>query len=167
MGLFGAIGTALGGSKGRNSLSDFMKQITLTFEDLQRTKQSGSVKTIGDLLIKRLTDLKPTERPIHCSDKKRLQFYVKDDDKWEKDEENKKLDSSIRQINNKQHSKLQEWQKNHPNWQTNENETEEYLKMVQKIAWQREEHKKNNDKIKRAISNVTEIKDGVNQIVSN
>ena len=28
MGLFGAIGAALGGSKGRNSLSDFMKQIT-------------------------------------------------------------------------------------------------------------------------------------------
>tara|TARA_R110000782_G_scaffold261874_1_gene353725 strand:- start:43 stop:687 length:645 start_codon:yes stop_codon:yes gene_type:complete len=28
MGLFGAIGSAIGGSKGRNSLSDFMKQIT-------------------------------------------------------------------------------------------------------------------------------------------
>ena len=40
-------------------------------------------------------DLNPTLRPIHCSDTKRLQFYVKDENKWEKDQQHEKLDKSI------------------------------------------------------------------------
>ena len=141
------------------NLEDFVKQITLTFEDLQRAKQDGSVQSIGDLFVKHLTDLKPTERPIHCSDTKRLKFYVKDDDKWEKNDD--KIDDSIRKINNKQHRKLCEWQDAHPNWRTNMDEAEEYMKMVGKIAWTKDDCQKNNDKIKRVISSVTEIKKDV------
>ena len=138
------------------NLQDFVRQITLSFEDLQRVKEEGSVQSIGDLFVKHLTDLKPTQRPIHCSDKKRLKFYVKDDDKWEKD--NKKIDDSIRKMNNKQHSKLCEWQATHPNWKTNEKESQEYMDMVSKIAWMSDDCQKNNDKIKRAIGSATEIK---------
>ena len=47
-----------------------------------------------------MEDLKPTERPIHCSDKKRLQFYVKDDDIWKKDEDHEKLTKSIKAVSN-------------------------------------------------------------------
>jgi len=138
------------------NLEDFVKQITLSFEDLQQAKHNGSVQSIGDLFVKHLTDLKPTERPIHCSDKKRLKFYVKDDNKWEKDDD--KIDDSIRKINNKQHNKLNEWQEAHPDWQTNVKESEEYMKMVENIAWMSNDCQKNKDKIKRVISSVTEIK---------
>ena len=138
------------------NLEDFVKQITLSFEDLQQAKQNGSVQSIGDLFVKHLTDLKPTERPIHCSDKKRLKFYVKDDNKWEKDDD--KIDDSIRKINNKQHNKLNEWQEAHPDWQKNAAESEEYMKMVENIAWMSNDCQKNKEKIKRVISSVTEIK---------
>ena len=68
------------------NLTDFVQNIKVTLEDLQYTKDNGFVDGVTNIITKQLQDLKPTERPIHCSDKKRLQFYVKDDDKWEKDE---------------------------------------------------------------------------------
>ena len=71
------------------NLTDFVQNIKVTLEDLQYTKDNGFVNGVTNIITKQLQDLKPTERPIHCSDKKRLQFYVKDDDKWEKDVDNK------------------------------------------------------------------------------
>ena len=52
-----------------------------------------------------------TERPIHCSDKKRLQFYIKDSDKWEKDKTHEKLDKTIDDITRKQFFHIKEWEK--------------------------------------------------------
>ena len=52
-------------------------------------------------LPKHLTDMAATERPIHCSDKKRLQFYIKDSDKWEKDKTHEKLDKTIDEYHQK------------------------------------------------------------------
>ena len=51
--------------------------------------------SVTNIFAKQLRDLKPTERPIHCSDKKRLKFYVKDNDQWKKDENNEKIDKTI------------------------------------------------------------------------
>ena len=43
-----------------------------------------------------------TERPIHCTDIKRETVYIKDQDKWEKDENDKqKIKKTIRNIENK------------------------------------------------------------------
>ena len=39
--------------------------------NLKYTKDNGFVDGVGKMLTKRLQDLKPTERPIHCSDTKR------------------------------------------------------------------------------------------------
>ena len=56
------------------------------------------LKIIDFSLIKQLNDLKPTERPIHCSDTKRLKFYVKEDDKWQPDVNNQKIDETLTNI---------------------------------------------------------------------
>ena len=58
-----------------------------------------------NLFNKQLQDLNPSERPIHCSDKKRLQFYVKDDNMWKKDEDGKKMDETITTIKLKPEAK--------------------------------------------------------------
>ena len=147
--------------KNAMNLKDFIETLQITLPDLSYAREYGGVEAISDIFIKRLTDMKPTERPIHCSDKKRLQFYVKDEDKWEKDNEHKKIDNSIREINNKQLNKLHEWTKTHPDWNKNEKESEEYMKMVSKIAWSSDDRKKNKDKVKRNISQVIEIKDAM------
>ena len=69
-----------------------MEKIKLSLEDLQFTKENGYAKGISNIFIKNLNDMDVTERPIHCSDQKRLQFYIKKEDKWEKDKKNEEID---------------------------------------------------------------------------
>ena len=147
--------------KNAMNLTDFIDNIQVTFNDLADAVECGGVESISDILIKRLTNMKPTDRPIHCSDKKRLQFYIKDENKWGKDSENIKIDDSIHEINNKQMKKLHEWVLRHPNWDKNITERDEYIRMVNKIAWPAEESKKNKEKIKRNLSQAIEIKDAM------
>ena len=73
------------------NLEDFVKQITVSLQDLDYSKENGYAKGVTNILVKQLNDLSPTERPIHCSDKKRMKFYVKDDNKWAKDDNNVKF----------------------------------------------------------------------------
>ena len=95
--------------KNAMNLEDFVKKIKLTLEDLQFTKENGYTKGISNIFIKNLNDMDITERPIHCSDQKRLQFYVKNDNEWSKDKNNKKLDKSIEKVSVKQLKSIQDW----------------------------------------------------------
>ena len=104
------------------NLTDFVDQLKISLDDLMYTKNHGYVKGISNIFVKQLQDMKPTERPIHCSDRKRLQFYVKDEDKWEKDN-NEKIDKTINKVSQKQIKMIKDWEKEHPNWNNNDNET--------------------------------------------
>ena len=145
------------------NIKDFINNIQLSFEDLDYAKNNGSVKSITDILVRNLTNMEPTERPIHCSDKKRLQFYVKDKNKWEKDEEHEKIEDSIASINKKQLDKLHEWSKQNPDWIDDEIKSEMYIKMVQEIAWITDRKQPTKNKVKRNLSNIVEIKEAMGQ----
>ena len=92
-------------------------------------------------------------RPIHCSDKKRLQFYVKDENKWEKDETNEKIDRSIHDITQKQIMQLKAWEQQHPQWHASEEETATYIELVKQVMGGicNEDKQQNRDTIKREI----------------
>ena len=59
------------------NLTDFINSLEVSLEDLQYTKEHGYIKGISNIFVKHLQDMPATERPFHCSDKKRMQFYVK------------------------------------------------------------------------------------------
>ena len=98
------------------NLTDFVENVKVSLEDLLYTKNHGFVKGISNIFVKQLQDMEPTQRPIHCSDKKRLQFYVKDADKWEKDKSHEKIDKTIDEITFKQIKQVKLWEKQHPNY---------------------------------------------------
>ena len=56
------------------NLTDFVEKVQVSLADLKYTTENGYVKGISNILVKNLTDLDPKDRPIHCSDKKRMQF---------------------------------------------------------------------------------------------
>ena len=116
--------------KNAMNLTDFIDQLQVSLEDLSYSKDNGFVKGVTNIFAKQLQDLKPTERPIHCSDKKRLQFYVKDDDKWFKDAGNEKIDKTIHNIKMKQTCKLSEWEQLHPNYQNDPKLLQEWQQML-------------------------------------
>ena len=84
------------------SLDDFVEELNLTNEDLQYTQKNGYIKGVSNVFIKNLSELKPEDRPIHCSDKRGNNIYIKDIDKWKKDDEGEILDDKISIVSKKQ-----------------------------------------------------------------
>jgi len=150
--------------KNAMNLEDFVKNITVSLKDLDYSKQNGYAKGIANIFLKQLADLEPTERPIHCSDKKRLQFYVKDDDKWEKDKDNIKLTSSIKSVGMEQVKKMSEWEKDHPNYINNPKELKVWQTMLESVSGgvNQDEISKNEHKIKKELGKVVDIKAELN-----
>ena len=83
------------------NFSDFINNITVSLEDTLQTAELGYIEGISTILLENLRKLETTMRPIHCSDKKRLQFYIKDEDTWNK-ENGEKVEKAINSISNKQ-----------------------------------------------------------------
>ena len=111
--------------------------------------------------MKNLTDIEPSQRPLHCSDAKRLSFYVKDDDAWGRDKNNKKIDKSIDDITAKQQKTLKEWIKNNPNYENSKEKLEEYFNIVASLVGGGDKEKENLNKTRiiKNVSNETSIKE--------
>ena len=78
---------------------------------------------LADIVIKKLKNIDITKRPIHCTDQKRSIIYVKDDNLWQKDNEQKKLMSAINLIQNKKDDanikNIELLKKTNPEWKNN------------------------------------------------
>jgi hypothetical protein len=84
------------------NIRDFIRSLVVTFEDLERIEQHGYISGIKSSLVKALDNLEQTKRPIHCTDMKRKQFYVKDEDQWKRDKSQALIQNALREYNNKQ-----------------------------------------------------------------
>ena len=93
------------------SLTDFVKQLQVTIEDLKYTGQTNYVEGISNILIKNLNKMDKLERPIHCSDVKRKVLYIKNEEGWEKDKQHEKIKRCIKDVEFKQIQKIPEWTK--------------------------------------------------------
>tara|TARA_Y100000992_G_C21251195_1_gene485949 strand:+ start:22 stop:912 length:891 start_codon:yes stop_codon:yes gene_type:complete len=139
--------------KNAMNITDFINSLQLSLEDLLYTRDNGYIKGITNIFVKNLQDLNPNDRPIHCSDRKNLQFYVKDDDLWEKDTSHTKVDQTIESITQKQIQKIKEWEDLHPNWNKSEKGAESYMEMVKAVMGGIAHNKKikNYENIKKEI----------------
>jgi len=136
------------------NLTDFVENLKVSLEDLNYTMDNGYVKGISNIFVKHLQHMEPTQRPIHCSDIKRLQFYVKDENKWEKDDE--KIQKTISEVSQKQTQQIKEWEKQYPEWNKSDKETGMYLQMIKQVMGGNIDE--NTEEIKRNISEVIELK---------
>ena len=82
------------------NIMDFVDTIKIQLTDLIKVGEIGYVEGISNIITSNLKALDISQRPIHCTDKKREVLYIKDEDKWEKeDEEKKKLRKAITPFN--------------------------------------------------------------------
>ena len=146
--------------KNAMNLTDFINKLQVSLEDLQYSKNNGFIEGVTNIFTKQLQDLKPTERPIHCSDKKRLQFYVKDNDTWQKDENNTKIDETIYNIKMAQTKKLTEWEKLHPNYMQDPKLSQEWGDILNSCT-EGVEPVKTKEKLKRNIASKIQIKEAL------
>ena len=96
------------------NIMDFVESIKLQLSDLERVGELGYVEGISNIIVKNLKDLDVTQRPVHCTDKKRETMYIKDENKWEKDEEQKKMHKMIRKVADKNARMLPKFKEAHP-----------------------------------------------------
>jgi hypothetical protein len=97
------------------NLMDFVDSIKLQLSDLENVGKVGYVNGISNIIIKNLNLLDETLRPVHCTDTKREVIYVKDEDKWEKEDDNKqKMRLMIKNVSRKNTHLLKEFRTQHP-----------------------------------------------------
>jgi hypothetical protein len=96
------------------NIMDFVESIKLQLSDLERVGELGYVEGISNIIVKNLKDLDVTQRPVHCTDKKRETMYIKDENKWEKDEEQKKMHKMVRKVADKNARMLPKFKEAHP-----------------------------------------------------
>ena len=96
------------------NITDFVESIKLRLSDLEVVGELGYIEGISNIIVKNIKDLDVTQRPVHCTDKKRETMYIKDEDKWEKDEEQKKMRTMIRKVSVKNARMLPKFKEVHP-----------------------------------------------------
>jgi hypothetical protein len=118
------------------NLTDFVESLQLKLEDLEKTNKLGIAEGVSKVFIRGLRQLDMYERPIHCSDINRTVLYVKDDDKWDKDDrETGKLYDAIETVAHDKFIKLiKAWETEHPDWADTPDGPQEYAKMVRTIT---------------------------------
>ena len=133
------------------NISDFIESLTITLEDLDFSNKNGMVQGISNLMIKGLKELDIHKRPIHCTDAKRDIIYIKDKEKWEKDDNHSKIKNTIVKVANKERNSLYLWVDKNPNWFDSEATQIEYLTMMRNICEPVEDFEKNEKKIIKNI----------------
>jgi hypothetical protein len=114
------------------NIMDFVDSIKLQLSDLEKVGEIGYTQGISNIITTNLKALDVTQRPVHCTDKKRETMYIKDEDKWEKeDEENTRLRKAIRQVATKNIKLLPKFREKHPDYNNSSSKiSDKYDKMV-------------------------------------
>ena len=118
--------------KNAMNLTDFVSSLQIDLTDLESVGELGFVNGLSKLIINGLNDLEECKRPVHCSDLKRESIYVKDDNKWEKeDAENTKMKKALKQIAHKNIKMLPIWKTKNPDCKRSESHlSDKYSHMV-------------------------------------
>ena len=96
-----------------------------------------------------------TQRPIHCSDKKRDTLHIKDNDKWEKNCDKIKIRKVIGNVSHKYVKLIPDYQKSHPDCQTADSKlSDKYNKSVIAVMDSEDDNK---DKVINNISKVVTV----------
>jgi hypothetical protein len=103
--------------KNAMNMSAFIDSLQLQLSDLENIGEVGFIEGISNIIVKNLNAMDITLRPVHCTDKKRETMYIKDEDKWEKEDENKsKMHKMIKKVANKNIKLISKFQELHPEW---------------------------------------------------
>jgi hypothetical protein len=114
------------------NIMDFVDSIKLQLSDLEKFGDISYVDGISNIITTNLKALDVTQRPVHCTDKKRETMYVKDENKWEKEDDNKsKLRKVIKRVANKNIRLLPQFREKYPEYKNSESKiSDKYDKMV-------------------------------------
>jgi len=142
------------------NIHDFVDSLNPSFQDMERTGKVGFVEGITSIFLNGLRQLDVYSRPIHCTDLKRESLYVKDNDIWEKETDDKpRLRKAIKRTANKNLKQIKVWQEQHPDYvDTDTQASEDHIVLAQTLMGgvsQYESEKFENSIMRNILKNVT------------
>jgi hypothetical protein len=147
--------------KNAMNIMDFVNQLNVSTNDLEETGRLGFAEGISKIFINGLKNIDIPDRPIHCSDFKRETIYIKDDNQWNKESDDKiVLTKAIKHVAHKNMKQISEWTKTHPEYNDSDSrQNDKYLKIVRESmsGSSQEETNKNYNKIIKNIVKETVI----------
>ena len=143
--------------KNAMNITDFVESIKLQLSDFMTIGEVGFVEGISNIIVKNLNSLDETVRPIHCTDQKRETFYVKDENQWEKEEDDRKnIHKMIKGVAYKNEKLMKTYKETYPDYNDpDSHRSDQYSKTVIEAMDCKEESR---EKIIRKISKATTIK---------
>jgi hypothetical protein len=138
------------------NLMDFVNSLQLKLTDFEETGRLGYVEGISKIIVNGLKEMDVHKRPIHCTDVKRETMYVKDQDVWEKENDDKsRLTKAVKIVADKNFQQMLAWQKEYPECTVNNTQqNENFIKIMLAVLGGQtpEEDEKNREKILRNIA---------------
>ena len=121
--------------KNAMNMNEFLDSINLQLSDIVDVGKLGYVEGMSKIIAKNLNDIDETLRPIHCTDKKRETFYIKDENKWTKEEDDrKKIKKFINTIANKNIKLLPVFRETYPDYSDSSSKmSDKYDKIVLEV----------------------------------
>jgi len=138
------------------NIGEFIDSIKVQLSDVENTGRVGYVEGVSKILIKNLNELDTFKRPIHCSDLKREVLYIKNDDKWSKEDDEKHvIKKAIKDVANKNIKQITEWANLNPDCKKSDSrKNNQYLNIVMNsMSGGSNEEQSNN--IEKIIKNIT------------
>lgn len=114
------------------NITDFVDSLQLQLSDLEDVGKLGFVEGISNIIVKNLKAMDIHKRPVHCADKKREVIYIRDENKWEKDNDDKlKLRKAIKRVAFKNEKLLPKYKELHPGCNYSDSKySDHYSKLV-------------------------------------
>ena len=114
------------------NIMEFVDSLKIQLSDLENVGNLGYVQGISKIIARNLNSLDENKRPVHCTDSKREILYVKDEDKWEKEnEDNSKMRKVIKHVTHKNSKLLKEFKTKYPGCEKSESKySNQYDKLI-------------------------------------
>jgi len=97
------------------NINEFVDSIKMQLSDLEDFAHLGYADGVSKIFVKGINALDIHKRPIHCSDTKREVLYIKNNDEWIKETDEKPLiKNAIKRVAFKNIKQINEWVKENP-----------------------------------------------------
>ena len=146
--------------KNAMNITDFVDSIKLQLSDLINVGEIGYVEGLSNIITKNLNALDVTQRPVHCTDKKREVLYVKDENKWEKEDEAKnKIRKVIKRVMIKNQRLLPEYKEKFPDYNKSSSKISDQYNtiIIESMGGRGDNDLEKENKIIKNITKVTTI----------
>jgi hypothetical protein len=149
------------------NINEFIESLKIDTNVIEYIGKEGYVDGMTKIFFDGLGQMEVCRRPIHCTDVKRETFYIRDDNKWMRDNDNNRIIKAINRVVRKNQGQLRMWREQNPRCEiVNTPEYEFHLTiMMQCIGGGMNKELTNNRKIIKNLAKFTMIEKSAPHIV--